>query len=482
MKLSYEIIKKLQQLTKCEIDFLFNIGQYQDGQAVVTGIDWRSVCNKIGISRSNYYKVSSSLVNKGFLVGKDKNERQRDNWEFEIAGNQDVFRAKGGVQYLNLNFELLHSQEFISLKKAEKLLCLNLIQRSSFGEKEIKLKFNNMCEITGATYQTVKLYAKNLKENLFKELSFIDDAGLRVINQLDGREQKVEGKRSLFSINNAQGKFIRKVQMLVSLCKQQRIKYDMKELEDTVGLFRQYNKYIPDHIDTEVFILQQIAKSIKENNRIIAKYVHACLREAIESLNTAKDNVFIPKEYNNNFISFKDCYNQNLTATKIKELLQELSTEYVGGGNSAAIDILKITEKNLTDIFTATKKEYRYKKESLTHRQIYDKVMDASRDRNKEPSPDELRQLIRTYIDDVITRLPTLEVKTTLDGYLQTWLIDAIHKKAVISKAGHINRKAGSQRKNRFQNFEGRDYDFDAIERAERIALLERTEKTKETI
>lgn len=423
--LSYDnIVYNFNQCTNTEIDFLIHIGQYQSQKAAAGGFDYRTICDRIDTAKSNFYKIKDSLVAKGFILA----ESEWDNWKFQIMNNEQVFN---GGRYLDLNHELLHSREFQNLKKNEKIICLKLLERSSIPKagKELKSTYAGLCELTGVTLKTVMGYVENLKK-LFKDMCRTDDTGFYIINKLDGHETKVEGKKSLFAKRPLDQRILARTQFLKDYCKKNKIKYDDRELEDTAALFKQYANLIPEETaeDKELFILDKISVCIKQNKKIIAAYINTLISNALKrpAKPGEEEAVYVPGRYKESFLPYIYCYERENMRSRIEELLGDTYADYYG--NPAGLEVLKITIDNLTAMLTSAK-TIKAKNAWLTNRQIYERLIAVSSDAAEAASPERFIAFIKGFIDEVVRELPKYNIKSGVEGYLQTWLIDSMNKR-----------------------------------------------------
>lgn len=422
MKISYDIINKLREATGTQIDLLLHIGQFQDKKATAGGFDYRTICESICTKKSTYYVSTHGMAKKGFISFTGS---ERDNWTFTILNNE---AALNGGRYMSLDYELIHSKEFINLKKNEKIICLKLIEMSNYGSKQVELKFSTMCDLTGVALKTVLGYVESLKA-MFKDMCTLKDDRLCIINKLNGHEAKIENKTSPFAVRKLDAAVLEKVQFLKHYCKQHKLKYDEKELEDTAGLFKQYDNLIPRESKDEkdIFVLEKITTCIKENKRIIAAYINTLISNTLkEPPRDEEDAVYIPQGYKDNFIPYIYCYERKNMRNRLEELLYDIDEEYCN--NQAAREVLRITKDNLVAMLTTTG-TIKAKNARFTNRQIYDRLMAVSLDGSKTATPEQFISFIKEFIAEVVKERHKYSVKVGIEGYLQTWLIDTMNKR-----------------------------------------------------
>ena len=166
MKISLANLDKImERCTKKEIDLIIYIGQYQDEDGVIKGINYKDVINNIGISKSTFYKLLYSLEEKEIIKINYFNEH--GFWEAQILDN--VFATKEDYKkgYLKLNYEVLHSEDFYNLTKSEKLIVLHLLKINDFRREMIKVTVKKIMEWTNKSLRSVRKFILTLS-NMFK--------------------------------------------------------------------------------------------------------------------------------------------------------------------------------------------------------------------------------------------------------------------------------------------------------------------------
>ena len=161
MKISAENLNKIMALcTKKEIDLIIHIGQYQDKRGIIKGLYYKNILEAVNICKSTFYHLLRSLEEKEII--KINYFSDYSYWEVEILNN--VFSAHEDYKkgYLKLNFEILHSEEFISMTKSEKVIILNLLKINDFRKHTIKLTFKRLMEWTGKSLRSVHKFMETL--------------------------------------------------------------------------------------------------------------------------------------------------------------------------------------------------------------------------------------------------------------------------------------------------------------------------------
>lgn len=136
-KLSYEVLEKVKKdnLTRKEIDFLLYISKYQNNMGIVDRIYYKNVCNAIKISHQCFYNIISSLEEKNILRATKNNLDPDKYWSFFIYNNQFTNNKDFKKGYISTNYKIFSSDEFLNLKKLEKVLIIELIKRFGYTKR-----------------------------------------------------------------------------------------------------------------------------------------------------------------------------------------------------------------------------------------------------------------------------------------------------------------------------------------------------------
>lgn len=165
MKIKHVNLKNiLENCTGKEIDFILYIAQFQDEMGVVKGINYKDLCNDINIAQSTFFHVLSSLENKNIITINYLNN-DYSFWTITINDNSFIESSSYKEGYLNINYEFLHSKQFQSLKKGEKVIILNVYKIAN-GRYKIKATIQTLMKWTGYKKQAVIRYIKKLSKLL----------------------------------------------------------------------------------------------------------------------------------------------------------------------------------------------------------------------------------------------------------------------------------------------------------------------------
>lgn len=196
MKLSIKNLFKIMDIcTKKEIDFIIYTAQFQDFRGVVRGIDYKEVMAKICICKSAFYKIVKSLEEKEIIIVNYFNDY--GYWEFTI--NDNVFENKSDYKkgYLKLNYSILHSDAFLNMTKAEKIIVLHLLYINGFKKHKIKVTFSKLREWTGKSLRSVKKFIVTLSRCFHISV----DDGLCEFDCLYGFDERKEAETDIANVH-----------------------------------------------------------------------------------------------------------------------------------------------------------------------------------------------------------------------------------------------------------------------------------------
>ncbi len=155
--------RMLEKCTAKEIDFLLYICQFQDEYGNIVGITYKDVMEKANLKKSTYYKVLYSLEEKEF-VKINWNSTEYAHWEIKIINNVFVCSEDYKKGYIKLNYEILHSKEFIALTRCAKVIILNLLKIKDFYKEKIKLTYERLLEWTSSSKRSLSKFLNALSK------------------------------------------------------------------------------------------------------------------------------------------------------------------------------------------------------------------------------------------------------------------------------------------------------------------------------
>lgn len=260
MKITYKNLDKIfENCTGKEIDFLLEVVQYQDNKGVVKGIKYTDIMQNINISSSTFFSIIENLQKKD-IINVNYNSEHYSYWEICIIDNS--FEGKEDYQkgYLNINRTFLHSDAFRKLKRAEKVIVLNLFKIFN-NRHQIPITIHTLKKWTNNKTQSIKKYIKNLCK--FFDIKINNKLVVFIPNSIFVR--KPDSEKTIK--NNHYVNFITKVN---------KVKASNTQVKEVVKLFNQYPK-ISDKIIYDI-----IDKSLNQIQNLEVKYIHAFLRNVLK--------------------------------------------------------------------------------------------------------------------------------------------------------------------------------------------------------
>lgn len=254
MKIKHTNLDKiLNRCTAKEIDFILEVAQYQDDHGTIKGIKYNDMMQNINISVSTYFKLLYDLEQKEIIKINYHNE-EYSFWEFTIIDNDftDKNYKKG---YLNINNDFLHSTEFKKLKRAEKVIVLNLF-KIAHNRHYIKITIQTLMKWTNCKIQSIRQYIKSLSK--FFNTSKDNNLFTFEVNSYFFRKVGTE-------------KDIRNCHLIDFIVKKNRASKEPNATKEVANLFNQYSKLDP------AIIFEIISKSIKQIGILNVKYIHKYL-------------------------------------------------------------------------------------------------------------------------------------------------------------------------------------------------------------
>ncbi len=255
MKIKHTNLEKIfKSCTGKEIDLLLEIAQFQNAHGVIEGIDYKTIIKSIGINKSTFFKLLVSLEEKGIIQVNQLNENY-GFWTITLIDN--VFEGSTDYKsgYLNINKTLLHSEQFHGLKRAEKVIILNLFKIKN-KRKSISITLDTLKKWTGSKLQSIRHYIKTLSK----------------IFEIGRTGNTFTFTSSIwFTLKSDEEKNIRNKHLINYLAKKNKITADQEEVEEVAALFTQYPKTAP------TLILEVIENSIQQIQKVNVKYIHKYL-------------------------------------------------------------------------------------------------------------------------------------------------------------------------------------------------------------
>lgn len=225
MKIYKENMKKIIDIcTKKEIDLIIYLGQFQDENGVIKGIEYKDVLKEVEICKSTFYLLIYSLEKKGII--KINYTYNYKYWEITILNNE--FKTPNDYKkgYFKLNFAILHSKAFKKMTKSEKIIVINIINLN-FNRDYIKVSFNKIRSWTGKSLRSCKKFIETIK-NVF---NLTIKNGIIIISTFIGFENNKRAEKDVLNRH-----------LITYKLKKGKCPIDEKDLKDVLILIKQYGK------------------------------------------------------------------------------------------------------------------------------------------------------------------------------------------------------------------------------------------------
>lgn len=296
-KIKDEIIKKIykSKLTQDELLFLLHIFQISNINGI-SNIYYKDIANIIDCSISNFYKVISNLIDKGFITIKKCNEC-RQEITISVLGNN--FNTKNKIKnYINLNSKIFDIKILKNLRAGTIRVLLYFIFRiskqkgrmsSNNYNKLIYKNIKSICVELNISKRMLKEYFNELSKSNILNLSIKQDKNnkyfklISINNDLLSKPtiEITEKSKTVTISENSVHRYYTNI--IKNLCRRKKINYDERNLNDTAILMNQYWK---------------IAISNKKN---IIDIIHNTLNNLKDKLNSIIVHNIIKVLINNNF-------------------------------------------------------------------------------------------------------------------------------------------------------------------------------------
>lgn len=253
MKISLKNIEKiLERCTKKEIDFIIYIGQFQDEQGIIKGIDYKDVTTKIGISKSTFYKLLYGLEEKEIIEVCILNI-DYGYWEVKIIDNIFACSEDYKKGYIKLNYKIFYSDDFKRLTKSEKIIVIHLIKIYDYRKNKIKITLRKIMEWTGKSMRSVRKFIGVLS----KIFNIIVDGSLCLIDCINGFDSRHESETD-----------IKNRHLIEFRLKKNNIQADEHEMKDTLIVLKQYK------INTLHAVINLIDKTIDNFGTLMPRFTN----------------------------------------------------------------------------------------------------------------------------------------------------------------------------------------------------------------
>lgn len=158
-----KITDNIERLTTTDIDMILLLLMRQDGIGRTQGFHHAYVCNELNISKQTFYNSLNNLKELEFITEHTSNKGFKT-----ILNNYNnvTYCLKNRIRYIDINRKFLFSDEFRSLKKNAKYLCIYLLFNSctEFTESNFNILLETIGDKIGVkTLQILQGYVNSIK-------------------------------------------------------------------------------------------------------------------------------------------------------------------------------------------------------------------------------------------------------------------------------------------------------------------------------
>ena len=283
MKLSTKNLEKLLSLaTGKEIDLAIYLAQHQDDDGVVRGIHYGIASKHLGISTSTFYKSLNRLESYGIIDIDWRHFAHEDAgagwgfWSMKFLDNNYTLKNYSKQPYLNMNYEVLHTQRFYKLPLNAKKIILNIMRimylHFKTNKEGINLNIKTIMRWTGTSRRSVMDMLANIAglkgSEKILEISMCGNTVIIPLNH--GLDFKLHERRPR---TEADTKAIHAVHYAINKMKQAVTSY--QGILDVCTVLRQYK------LKGFILISGIVMRSIKECGYFSAKHIHHLIREML---------------------------------------------------------------------------------------------------------------------------------------------------------------------------------------------------------
>lgn len=230
MRIKYQLLPKLKNLTHKEMDFFLFIVRYQDLYGFVPGVHNRDVCRRAGMCKQTFYTVMRSLEEKGII---SCSKTLQHDYDILILDNDFSYPEAFREGYINLHRQVFRQKRFLKLRSNEKYMLMELLKRTHENSSSYQVgtqKFYQIfCEKLGVTKRVIRAYLHSLRQ--FFSVGIKD--GKYFITYLHSVFRQEERK----GVEEQEFEHFVKVQ-----CRRAKLSYTEAALEGTARLIKQYRR------------------------------------------------------------------------------------------------------------------------------------------------------------------------------------------------------------------------------------------------
>lgn len=287
-KIKNHIIDKMieMKLTSNEIDFMICISRYQNENGKVLGVHYKKVCEEMKMSYQSFYDVKGSLCEKGLITCRKSNLIDHD---ITIVGNQFGYNAEEKRQagYINTAHDLFSNSKYLALRAGAKLLAIELLRMSYFGNKETRGQFHIGTKRFYEKYEKIFQVSKRVLRSYLMDLK--DFFSIGIVDRM----YYVRPKVLVYKKPGTKSENDNLIEHNVGvICKRNRMTASReKQKKDLYSLCRQYRnsaeslgkniyEVFTSAVVKSIQMMNESHKKIKDRE-IYPKLIHKCMREEL---------------------------------------------------------------------------------------------------------------------------------------------------------------------------------------------------------
>lgn len=270
MRISYEVLDKLKNLTNKEMDLFIYIARHQNLAGTVYGLHHKDVCEACEMSKQSFYNSLYALQEKNVITYTKKTDI-----DYDITITNNSFDGPGGfaqAKYINLHRKFVTSAKFKKLKANEKYLLFSFIKVSfkrgrTYGIG-LQTFYNNFTQSLKIAIRTLRYYLASLKEFF------------QVIRKNGNYE--IISKDTLFEEESRTSDDIEYMNFINSMCRRHKVTPIGSALKEAATLIKQY-RGICKNIGADIY--KTLEECIKQSSIIHGeleyRYIHQLVRVKI---------------------------------------------------------------------------------------------------------------------------------------------------------------------------------------------------------
>ena len=273
MRISYELLNKLKNLSNKEMDFFLYLAKAQNMSGKVIGVYHVEVCKNCNMSKQSFYNVLYSLAAKN-IIQYIKNDT---DYDVILVDNNFIDTRTGAFRkqksYINLHKYYTHMDEFQHLKSNEKYLLFCVMKVTFQKGRILRIGFHKFfqdyCKELGIAVRTLRAYLYSLKA-FFDVKRILGIYQIKAKDIMEVADQGTQDQREQLHI-------------IETLVRRAKLKAAQKDIIDTAGLIKQYRDTATLMKHDIVAVLQEVmCYSRTTVDTLEPKYIHTLVRKVLE--------------------------------------------------------------------------------------------------------------------------------------------------------------------------------------------------------